>query len=88
LLLEQAGKADISAVAWAATEKFQDNIIQISRTLQTCHNLSLGDKVAVRKGPSLNDLQRVSIIQANGSDPIPEGERSHWEWYLEHALGQ
>ena len=85
LFLEQAGKADVPGIAWAATEKFQDNIIQISRTLQTCYNLSLGDKVAIRKGPTINNLQLVYIEKDNTvqRDDIP-----HWEWYLQNALSK
>ena len=85
VLILQATK-EVPAIAWAATERLQDNIIQISRTLQICCNLGLGDRVSIKKATqSVEDVKSVLISYAK---PISNAEIPLWKPLFEEILGK
>ncbi|KAJ6180315.1 hypothetical protein N7519_010776 [Penicillium mononematosum] len=91
--LRQADGPPQTAIAWYASENIQSTVMQISRTLQECYDIKIGEKVSITRaeGP----LDNVDIVTlADCSDPekiakhgsISESDRSHWEWALDEKL--
>lgn len=85
----------LPAIAWAAPEKLQDNVLQTSKAFQQLHNLKLGDKVSLRRlNEHLADIQSIQIseiVQNEYQSPLislDKAEQEHWSWYLEYPLGK
>ena len=83
----------IPALAWSATEKIQDTVVQTSKPLQELHELKLGDKVSLR---AINEtiLESQSIVLSeipsnaseNSSIFLDNSEKQYWAWFLDHPL--
>ncbi|KAL9113184.1 MAG: hypothetical protein Q9187_007653, partial [Circinaria calcarea] len=96
-LVDADGKP-VPAIAWAAPEKIQDNIVQTSKALQSLHCLKLGDKVSLhREDTSVEDAQTVVLSellqtqQDGAKDPLMTldvVEQGHWKWLCKFALGK
>lgn len=91
--LRQADGPPKTAIAWYAAENIQNTVMQISRTLQDCYDIKIGEKVAITRAEgSLKDIDLVTL--ADCSDPeklarygsISENDRPHWEWALDEKL--
>ncbi|KAJ5143082.1 uncharacterized protein N7515_001869 [Penicillium bovifimosum] len=92
-ILRQADGPPRTAIAWYAAENIQNTVMQISRTLQDCYEIKIGEKVSITRaeGP-LEDIDLVTL--ADCSDPekiakhgsILDKDRSHWEWALDEKL--
>ncbi|KAJ5543048.1 hypothetical protein N7535_005477 [Penicillium sp. DV-2018c] len=92
-ILRQADGPPRTAIAWYAAENIQNTVMQISRTLQDCYEIKIGEKVSITRaeGP-LEEIDLVTL--ADCSDPekiakygsIPDKDRSHWEWALDEKL--
>jgi AAA family ATPase len=91
--LKQGAGAPKTAIAWYATENLQSTVMQISRTLQDCYDIKIGEKVSITRadGP-LTDIKLVTLKDC--SDPekierygsISDNDQSHWEWALDEKL--
>jgi AAA family ATPase len=91
--LRQADGPPRTAIAWYAAENIQNTVMQISRTLQDCYEIKIGEKVSITRaeGP-LEEIDLVTL--ADCSDPekiakhgsILDNDRSHWEWALDEKL--
>ena len=91
--LRQGDGPPQTAIAWYASENIQSTVMQISRTMQECYDIKIGEKVAITRaeGP-LEDIDVVTLEDC--SDPekiakhgsISESDRSHWEWALDEKL--
>ncbi|KAJ5207170.1 ATPase AAA-type core [Penicillium cf. griseofulvum] len=91
--LRQGDGPPQTAIAWYASENIQSTVVQISRTLQDCYDIKIGEKVSITRAEgSLENIDLVTL--ADCSDPekiakhgtISENDRSHWEWALEEKL--
>lgn len=85
----QKGKA----IAWTATEKLDQTVVQMSRSLQSAYKFSLGDKVFISKADSpIGAIRTVYLeeIPLPGKDETetPGHGDDHWECMLEEHLGQ
>jgi AAA family ATPase len=81
------------AIAWAASEKIQDNIVQTSKIFQELHSLKLGDKVFVERQDNplieLGTAVVCEVTEAGGlQGPIDQDERLYWSWLLEQPLSR
>ncbi|KAJ5964627.1 uncharacterized protein N7479_004503 [Penicillium vulpinum] len=91
--LRQGDGPPLTAIAWYATENIQSTVVQISRTLQDCYDIKIGEKTSITRaeGP-LENIDLVTLVDC--SDPekiarygsISESDRSHWEWVLDEKL--
>ncbi|KAJ5411963.1 uncharacterized protein N7487_006322 [Penicillium crustosum] len=91
--LRQGDGPPQTAIAWYASENIQSTVMQISRTMQECYDIKIGEKVSITRaeGP-LEDIDVVTLEDC--SDPekiakhgsISESDRSHWEWALDEKL--
>ena len=93
--LRTQGSRLLPAIAWAATEKIQDSIVQTSKTFQDLHGLKLGDKVFIEpQDGSPAEAASVLISEILSTDPGSdvveniEDERKHWSWFLEYPFGK
>lgn len=92
-ILRQADGPPKTAIAWYAAENIQSTVMQISRTLQDCYDIKIGEKVSVTRaeGP-LEDIDTVTLADCSDSEKIAkhglisEIDRSHWEWALDEKL--
>lgn len=83
------------AIAWPASEKITDSVVQSSKALQALYGLKLGDKISIvcNKVPVAN-ADSVSLCEfytayiKNPSPPLKDHERLHWSWFLEYTLGK
>ncbi|KGO36511.1 ATPase, AAA-type, core [Penicillium expansum] len=91
--LRQGDGPPQTAIAWYASENIQSTVMQISRTLQECYDIKIGEKVSITRaeGPledidlvTLEDCSDLEKIAKHGS--ISESDRSHWEWALDEKL--
>lgn len=83
----------IPAIAWTASERLQDNVVQTSKALQELHGLKLGDRVSVRPlHEPITDASSITLSEiplAALEDPhvfLDTHERGHWAWLLERPL--
>lgn len=81
------------AIAWLATEKIKDDVVQLSMALQVLYGLTLQSRVSIRRSDvtiTVADEVTLCEIPQNGSDPVhpypDEDERSGWAWLLKHHL--
>lgn len=91
--LKQNDGPKLTAIAWYAPENIPSTVMQISKTLQDCYDIKIGEKVEISKaeGP-LETIQCVTMKDA--SDPqkldrygsISDSDRPHWEWALDDKL--
>ncbi|MCJ1350895.1 MAG: AAA+-type ATPase [Icmadophila ericetorum] len=91
--LESLDGIVMAAIAWAATERIQDTIIQTSKVFQTLHGLKLGDKVTIHKDNSLiEDVKTITLseVSQDGNEQdlvgLDKAEQEHWRWFLEYPL--
>ena len=79
-----------TAIAWLATEKFNDTVVQTSKTLQDLYGLRLEDKVSIEK------LQRPLPIASQvilwdvteNAGVLSEVEKIRWEVFLQLSLAR
>jgi AAA family ATPase len=91
--LRQGDGAPKTAIAWYAAENIQNTVMQISRTLQDCYDIKIGEKVSITRaeGP-LKDIQLVTLVDCSDPEkierygPISDSDQSHWEWALDEKL--
>ena len=82
----------IQAIAWLATEKIQDTIVQTSKMFQSLHALKLGDKVSiVPKGGVAETASTIELSECidsykDGQGSLDQSQWKYWAWYLEHPL--
>ena len=83
------------AIAWPASEKILDSVVQTSKALQTLYSLKLGDKVSIlRNKVPVEDAKSVHLSELYPEvagisppyTPLNALERPHWSWLLEHIL--
>ena len=93
LLIKTANETSVAVIAWAAQEKIQDNIIQISRQLQILHNIKLSDRVTIKGADvPILDAETVLITEVTPDDTErsiymnDKAEREQWQWYLNLSL--
>ncbi|KAI4140934.1 MAG: hypothetical protein L6R39_005594 [Caloplaca ligustica] len=83
------------AIAWPATERIQDTVVQTSKMLQTLYGLKLGDQVSISRnsGP----VQKAHEICASEyQEPgakssiadVEQEDRVHWAWVLKREMEQ
>jgi AAA family ATPase len=83
-----------TAIAWSATEKIQDTVVQTSKLIQDLYGFKLGEKVSIAK---LDEpIPEVDVVildevpkareEHQSEQRISGSDRGHWEWYLEHTL--
>ena len=83
-----------TAVAWSATEKIQETVVQTSKTLQEIYGIKLGDKiqVAIYDGPvpeaSEVHLKVDDVAPSDSGVDVLGDEKSHWEWFLDMPLSR
>ena len=79
-----------TAIAWSATERIQDSVVQTSKLLQELYGLKLGDKVYISKATEPVAEVAVATLeecaQSAGAGDIIEDDRRYWEWGLEYPL--
>ncbi|MCJ1431142.1 AAA+-type ATPase [Xylographa pallens] len=90
---ERSDSTFIPAIAWTASEKIQDTVVQTSKALQELHRLKLGDKVSIKPAQEpLSDIQSITlseIPQITLDSPLAfldKVQQGHWAWYLELPL--
>ncbi|KAJ6168518.1 hypothetical protein N7497_001361 [Penicillium chrysogenum] len=91
--LRQGDGPPQTAIAWYASENIQSTVMQISRTLQECYDIKIGEKVSITRAEGPLDNVDIATL-ADCSDPekiakhgsISESDRSHWEWALDEKL--
>lgn len=78
---------------WPSPDKINDNVIQLSRSVQLLYDLKLSDKVTIlRDKLSIKDARNVTITEiplAESETSIPrlsEPDRLGLIWYLPHIL--
>ncbi|CAG7931863.1 unnamed protein product [Penicillium olsonii] len=92
-ILQQGEGPPKTAIAWYATENIQSTVTQISRTLQECYDIKIGEKVTITRaeGP-LETIQSVTLTDSSDADKIErygsisDSDRPHWEWALDEKL--
>ncbi|KAI4170789.1 MAG: hypothetical protein LQ343_004678 [Gyalolechia ehrenbergii] len=93
--LSSAVQTSLPAIAWPASEKIQDSIIQTTKILQNLYGLKLGDQIFLsRTSGSLMDAH--DIVVSEHKDPGDQSslsslnprEKAHWAWLLEYELEQ
>ena len=91
--IQTPGGSSKPAIAWPASEKIQDTVVQTSKTLQSLYDLKLGDKVFIVGGDgSITDVQSVQLTEVprEGSGlpyaSVTDDERAHWAWFLEDPV--
>ncbi|KAH0566285.1 hypothetical protein GP486_000310 [Trichoglossum hirsutum] len=87
-----------TAIAWPASEKIQDTVIQTSKMLQNTYGFRLGDKVSLAKreglipDSTLVSLEEIELgVDLQGSTDIrvfDESDNAGWEWFLSYPLGK
>ena len=88
--LKLDGSSAKTAIAWNATQKIQDSIVQTSKTLQELYGLKLGDKITIEK------VQRPLVVPkqvklwevTEGNAALSDDSRAHWEKYLQKELAE
>lgn len=72
------------AIIWAASEKIQDSIVQVSRPLQEIYGLKLGDKISIHRPADVGipTATHVRLQEISASERLSGDDRRHWEWYL------
>ncbi|KAJ5778571.1 ATPase [Penicillium odoratum] len=83
-----------TAIAWTASENIQSTVVQVSKTLQECYDIKVGEKVAItRINGLLEEIEAVVLVDCTDpakmeryGGPIPAEDRCHWEWALEFKL--
>lgn len=80
-------------ILWPSPDKINDNVIQLSRSVQLLYDLKLSDKITIlRENVSIKDARNVTIAEippAESRSSIPrlsERDRSGLIWYLPHIL--
>ncbi len=80
-------------IAWPASEKITDSVVQTSKTLQALYGLKLGDKISIlRNKVPIADAISISLCEfyttdmTNSPTSLNDCERSHWSWFLEYTL--
>lgn len=93
--LEGADEISRSAIAWTASERIQDSVVQTSKLLQDLYGLRLGDKISISKEErplEAIDSLWVEEQSLDGNDvsqlSFSEQDVPHWMWALEHPLLQ
>jgi AAA family ATPase len=88
--LKLDGSSARTAIAWNATQKIQDSIVQTSKTLQELYGLKLGDKITIERSQRPLDMpKQVKLWEvADGSAALSEDSRAHWEKYLQKELAE
>ncbi|KAL6718321.1 AAA+-type ATPase [Lecanora helva] len=81
------------AIAWCASEKIKDDVVQVSKTLQQLYGLKLDTRISVS---SCNNsvakatdiaLSEVAYNDTNVSQsPLDETDRTHWAWLLQFSI--
>lgn len=78
---------------WPSSEKIQDSVIQIPKSLQLLYGMKLGDKVClVKHDVAVENARIVTLVEVPQSglkSPLPfldEPCRLHWAWILEYVL--
>ncbi|KAL9027120.1 MAG: hypothetical protein Q9196_004315 [Gyalolechia fulgens] len=93
--LSSAAQTSLPAVAWPASEKIHDSIIQTTKVLQNLYGLKLGAQIFLsRASASLTDAH--DIVLSEHKDPGDQSslstlnplDKSHWAWLLEYDLEQ
>ncbi|CAG8221365.1 unnamed protein product [Penicillium salamii] len=92
-ILQQGEGPPRTAIAWYASENIQSTVMQISKTLQECYEIKIGEKVAITRaeGP-LKVIQSVTLTDSSDADKIErygsisDSDRPHWEWALDEKL--
>lgn len=92
---ESLAEISVPAIAWAAPEKIQDNVVQTSKAFQELHGLKLGDKVSLsRLHESTSDIHSIVLSEIdipaleNPLSYLNQSEQQHWAWYLELPLSK
>ena len=83
----------VPAIAWNASERIQDSVIQTSKIFQELHGLKLGGKITLEPGQYfLHDAKTVTLCEVERSEsgpilaPLNGTESKHWAWFLEYVL--
>lgn len=58
-----------TAIAWSATEKIQDSVVQMSKAVQELYGFRLGDKVLITR--TAEPLAEVDVARLEGCTPPP-----------------
>ncbi len=79
-----------TAIAWSASEKIGDSVVQTSRTLQELYGLKLEDRIAIEKlqKPLTVATQVVLWEVTEGLDALSEASRKYWEDFLQEKMGE
>ncbi|KAL8720402.1 MAG: hypothetical protein Q9225_002722 [Loekoesia sp. 1 TL-2023] len=93
--LSIAPESSFPAIAWPASERIQDTILQTTKALQSLYGLKLGDQIFLsRSSGSLLDAHDIVISEYQEaedhslSSSLEPPEKAHWAWLLEYNLKQ
>jgi len=88
--LKLDGSSVRTAIAWNATQKIQDSIVQTSKTLQELYGLKLGDKITIERAQRPLDIpKQVKLWEVtDGNAALSEDSRGPWEKYLQKELAE
>ncbi|KAL9604382.1 MAG: hypothetical protein Q9219_000570 [cf. Caloplaca sp. 3 TL-2023] len=93
--LSKDNSQSFPALAWPASEKIQDTIVQTTKPLQTLYSLKLGDQVSLsRSSTSIQDAHEICVSECQDSEQRPlqaslhQSEERNWAWLLEYEVNQ
>lgn len=88
-------RTSLPAIAWPASEKIQDNIIQTTKVLQNLYSLKLGDQILLSPtSESLIDAHDIVLSEHKNPEDqsslssLNSHQKAHWAWLLEYDLEQ
>ncbi|KAI9373997.1 P-loop containing nucleoside triphosphate hydrolase protein [Aspergillus egyptiacus] len=89
------GGSSKQAIAWSSAESIGKSAVQLSRTIQDCYGIKLGDQISItRVDDVLEEAGSVTLVDYSDPDrierygPISLPEREHWAWSLEFPLSK
>jgi AAA family ATPase len=86
--LDDIGVQRRQAIAWAATQKLNKNVVQMFKTFQDACGFKLDDKIALAPAGDIQSAECVILRDNTGIDELKERDLPHWEWYLGDKLGK
>ncbi|MCJ1226272.1 AAA+-type ATPase [Toensbergia leucococca] len=83
----------LPAIAWPASEKIQDSVVQMSKFLQSLYGFRLGDKISItRCNASIANIQTVELSEILPLESklspkaLDDSDRGYWAWSVKHHL--
>lgn len=83
---DQGATSRKEAIAWPSAQKINKNVMQMFKTFQDHCGFRLEDTIAVSAAGPLMTADTVVLRDVSGSKQLEEGDKAHWEWYLEDKL--